>query len=43
MVEYLENTQDEVSCDFLEGVAHCTLLISEHEVSSGMWVEVSSY
>ena len=39
---YLEIAQHEVPCDFLEGVAHCTLLISEHQASSGGVVEVSS-
>ena len=29
-------------CDFLEGVAHCTLLISEQQASSDGMVEVSS-
>ena len=29
-------SQHEVPCDFLEGVAHCTLLISEHQSSSGV-------
>ena len=27
----LEIAQDEVPCEFLEGVAQCTLLISEHQ------------
>ena len=28
--KYLEIAQHEVPCDFLESVADCTLLISEH-------------
>ena len=39
--KYLEIAQRELPCDFLEGVAHCTLLISEHQVSMGCG-EVSS-
>ena len=31
-----EIAQHEAPYDFLEGVAHCTLLISEHQVSSGV-------
>ena len=27
-------------CDLLEGVAHCTLLISEHQASSGVWLKL---
>ena len=26
--------------DLLEGVAHCTLLISEHQASSGVWLKL---
>ena len=36
--KYLELAKHEVLCNFLEGVVHCTLLISEHQAS----VEVSS-
>ena len=38
----LEIAQHEVPCDILEGVAHCTVLISEHQASCGGMVEVSS-
>jgi len=38
---YLEIAQHEVPCDFLEGVAHCTLLISEHQASSGVWLKLA--
>ena len=34
--KYLEIAQHEVTCNFLEGVAHCTLLSSEHQASSGV-------
>ena len=37
--KYLEIAQHETPCDFLEGVAYCTLLISEHQASSGrVWL-----
>ena len=36
--KYLEIAQHEAPCDFLEGVAHCTLLISEHQAASGVWL-----
>ena len=39
---HLEIAQHEVPSGFLEGVAHCTLLISKHQASSGGVVEVSS-
>ena len=37
--KYLEIAQHKVPCDFLEGVAHCTFLISEHQASSGVWLK----
>ena len=33
--------QHEAPCDFLEGVAHCTLLISEQQASSEMWLKLA--
>ena len=38
----LEIAQHEVPSGFLEGVAHCTFLIYEHQASSGGVVEVLS-
>ena len=37
--EHLEITQHEVPCDILEGVAHCILVISEDQASSGVWLK----
>ena len=34
------NYTAKVPCDFLVGVAHCTLLISEHQASSGAWLKL---
>ena len=34
------NYTAKVPCDFLVGVAHCTLLISEHQASSGVWLKL---
>ena len=38
--ECLEITQHKVPCDFLVGVAHSTLLVSEHQASSGAWLKL---
>ena len=38
---YLEIAQHEVPCNFLEGVAHCTLLISEHQAFSGVRLKLA--
>ena len=38
---YLEIAQHEVTCNFLESVAHCTFLSSEHQVSSGVWLKLA--
>ena len=35
------NYTAKVPCDFLVGVAHCTLLISEHQASSGAWLKLA--
>ena len=35
---YLETVQQETPC---VGVAHCTLLISEHQASSGVWLKLA--
>ena len=37
----LEIAQDEVPCEFLEGVADCTLLIREHQAFSGVWLKLA--
>ena len=34
------NYTAKVPCDFLVGVAHCTLLISEHQASSRVWLKL---
>ena len=39
--KYLEIACHEAPCDFLEGVAHCILLISKHQASSGMWLKLA--
>ena len=39
--KYLEIAQHEVPCDFLEGVACCILVISDHQASSGVWMKLS--
>ena len=39
--KYLEIAQHEVTCNFLEGVAHWTLLSSEHQASSGVWLKLA--
>ena len=39
--KYLEITQHEAPHDLLEGVAHCTLLISEHQAFSGVWLKLA--
>ena len=33
--------QHEPPCDIVEGEAHCTLLISEHQASSGVWLKLA--
>ena len=39
--KYIEISQHDVPYDFLEGVAHCTLLISEHQASSVVWLKLT--
>ena len=38
---YSDIAQHEVPCDYLEGVAHCTLLIHEHQAFSGVWLKLA--
>ena len=39
---YLAIAQHEVPYDFFfEGVGHCTLLINEHQASSGVWLKLA--
>ena len=40
-VKYLETAQHKAPYDFLEGVAHCTLLVSEHQASSRVWLNLA--
>ena len=37
----LEIAQHELSCNVLVGVAYCTLLISEHIPSNGVWLKLA--
>ena len=39
--KYLEIAQHEAPWGFLEGVAYGTLLISEHQASSGVWLKLA--